>query len=196
VIGGDARGATLAQPRGRATRPTSARLREALFGMLEAAGADGSAVLDLYAGSGALGIEALSRWPGRCTFVEADAEAARVVRANLERTGLAERGEVATAVVGRWRPPAGAAYTLVLGDPPYDDAAAWEAIERTVAGALEAHALLAIEHAARSAPPPWLGGRALWRDRRHGDGAVAVYRAGGEDGTTGAAAGADLEGRA
>ncbi len=177
VIAGDARGVVLVQPPGAATRPTSARLREALFGMLEAAGADLDAVLDLYAGTGALGIEALSRGDGRCTFVEADARAAQAIRTNLDRTGLAARGVVAHAPVGRWRPPSGVAYALVLADPPYDDATAWGAIERTVAGALAPHAMLAVEHAARAPAPAQLAGLPLWRDRRHGDAAVAVYRA-------------------
>ncbi|MSQ36599.1 MAG: 16S rRNA (guanine(966)-N(2))-methyltransferase RsmD [Dehalococcoidia bacterium] len=177
VIAGDARGVVLVQPPGAATRPTSARLREALFGMLEAAGADLGAVLDLYAGTGALGIEALSRGDGHCTFVDADARAADTIRTNLERTGLTVRGVVARAPVGRWRPPAGAAYALVLADPPYNDANAWAAIERTVAGALAPHAMLAVEHAARAPAPAQLAGLPLWRDRRHGDAAVAVYRA-------------------
>lgn len=177
VIGGDARGVTLVQPRGVATRPTSARLREALFGMLEAVGADLGAVLDLYAGTGALGIEALSRGDGRCTFVEADARAAAAIRANLERTGFATRARVVHAAVGRWRPPGGAAYALVLADPPYDDVTAWGAIERTVAGARTPHAMLAVEHAGRASAPAQLGGLPLWRDRRHGDAAVAIYRA-------------------
>ena len=88
-----------------ATRPTSARLREALFSMLEAGGMLRSPVLDLYAGSGALGIEALSRGLERCTFVEADGRTCGVIRANLERVGL-PGGAVVRGTVGRWQPPA------------------------------------------------------------------------------------------
>jgi 16S rRNA (guanine966-N2)-methyltransferase len=180
VIAGSARGVVLKQPRGRGTRPTSSRLREALFGMLEAADTDFSEVLDLYAGTGALGIEALSRGAERCTFVEADARAAGVLRENVKRVGMSERGTAVVAHVGRWRPPPGAAYTLVVADPPYDDAAAWHAIGETVQGALAPHALVAVEHAARVVAPDTLAGLPRWRDRRQGDGAVAIYRAGGK----------------
>ena len=176
VIAGSARGVQLQTPRGNATRPTSARLRESLFGMLEAADADLSSVLDLYAGSGALGIEALSRGAGRCLFVESSRRVCRVLRDNLERAGMGDRGEVVTARVGRWRPPAGELFTLVLADPPYGDGAAWQAIERAIEGAVAPDALIAVEHAARSHAPATLGGCAVWRRRRQGDGAIAAYR--------------------
>jgi 16S rRNA (guanine966-N2)-methyltransferase len=182
VIAGSAGGIELRQPRGR-TRPTAGRLRESLFAMLEAAGVDFDAVLDLYAGSGALGIEALSRSDGHCTFVEADARAAEVIRENLRRTRLAERGRVAVARVGRWRASASAKapYTLVVADPPYDDAAAWADIESTLEGALAAGAVVVVEHAARLEPPDAVAGLPRWRDRQQGEGAVAIYRSERED---------------
>lgn len=176
VIAGSARGIMLKQPPGRATRPTSGRLREALFSMLEAAGADFSEVLDLYAGTGALGIEALSRGEGRGTFVEADPRVAALLRENLERAGLSERARVVTARVGRWRPAPETAYTLVMADPPYDDATAWGAIAETIRGVLAPHAYVVVEHAARLEAPETVAGRRRWRDRRQGDGAVAIYR--------------------
>ena len=163
-------------PRGSATRPTSARLRESLFGMLEAADADLSSVLDLYAGSGALGIEALSRGADSCLFVESNRRVCRVLRDNLERAGMGDRGEVVAARVGRWQPPEGERFTLVLADPPYGDDAAWRAIERAIEGAIAPDALIAVEHAARSHAPSMLGGCAVWRRRRQGDGAFAAYR--------------------
>ncbi|MDA0270581.1 MAG: 16S rRNA (guanine(966)-N(2))-methyltransferase RsmD [Chloroflexi bacterium] len=177
VIGGTARGLTLKQPRSEGTRPTTGRLREALFSMLEAAGADFASVLDLYAGSGALGIEALSRGDGEATFVESDARVAKVIRDNLARARFEGRGHVQVARVGRWRPPSGVTYTLVLADPPYDEAAPWRAIESSAAEALAEHAVIVVEHDARTAPPDTLAGRPLWRDRRQGAGAVAIYRA-------------------
>ena len=176
VLGGVARGVTLRGPRDGRTRPTAARLRESLFGMLDSADDDMSEVIDLYAGTGALGIEALSRARGRCTFVEADAGACRVIRENLRRVHCDDRAVVVRARVGHWRAPPEAAYTLVLADAPYDDADAWSEIKRSIGGALAQHAVLAVEHPARERPPPALLGRAMWRDRRQGDGAVAVYR--------------------
>ena len=148
--------------------------------MLEAADADFTEVLDLYAGTGALGIEALSRGEGRATFVESDPRASAILRENLERVRMTEDATAVTATVGRWRPPPGTAYTLVVADPPYDDAAAWDAIIATVDDSLAPHAMVVVEHSARVAAPDRLGKLVRWRDRRQGDGAVAIYRAEGE----------------
>ncbi|MFN8637923.1 MAG: 16S rRNA (guanine(966)-N(2))-methyltransferase RsmD [Dehalococcoidia bacterium] len=182
VVAGEARGRVLRAPAGSSTRPTSGRLREALFAMLEAAGVDFSNVLDLYAGSGALGIEALSRGAAHCTFVEFDHAAASTIRSNLGIVGFTSRGTVVRGRVGRWRPADREVYTLVVADPPYDDAAAWDAIERSVRGCLGSAAVVVVEHAARRTPPPSLAGLALWRDRRQGEGAVAIYREAGANG--------------
>jgi 16S rRNA (guanine966-N2)-methyltransferase len=175
VNAGSARGVQLRTPPGAVTRPTSARLRESLFAMLEAADADFDSVLDLYAGSGALGIEALSRGAAHCLFVESNYRACRVIRDNLGRAGVSERGEVMTARIGHWRPSEGAIFTLVLADPPYDDIGSWLAIERAIDGALAPTVLIAVEHAARNEAPVSLGGCPIWRQRRQGDGAVAAY---------------------
>ena len=176
VIAGSVGGRELRVPPGRTTRPTSERLRESLFAMLDAAEVEMTETLDLYAGSGALGIEALSRGAERCTFVEEDSRACETARENLSRLDLEDRGQVLRAHVGRWRAPADHACTLVLADPPYDDAAAWTAIEHSVACALAEGAVLVVEHAARREPPAALAGLPLWRDRRQGAGAVAIYR--------------------
>jgi 16S rRNA (guanine966-N2)-methyltransferase len=144
--------------------------------MLEAADVDFDRVLDLYAGSGALGIEALSRGAEHCTFVESDPRALAAIRENLERAGFAGHAAVARARVGQWRDASDETVTLVLADPPYDEAAAWDAIERSVRGKLAPGATIAVEHAARRGPPSRLAGLGLWRDRRQGEGAVAIYR--------------------
>ncbi|MGE3960828.1 MAG: 16S rRNA (guanine(966)-N(2))-methyltransferase RsmD [Dehalococcoidia bacterium] len=192
VIGGSVGGIELRWPKSGATRPTTGKLREALFSMLEAAGASFDEVLDLYAGSGALGIEALSRGEGRATFVEADRRALAVVHENLAKVRFADRATVVAGKVGRWAPPPGAAYTLVLADPPYDrgtydGGGAWGAIETTVRGSLAEDAVVVVEHDARQSPPPALAGLGLWRDRRHGAGAVAIYRYPADDATPEAA---------
>jgi 16S rRNA (guanine966-N2)-methyltransferase len=120
VVAGQHRGRPLKAPPGRATRPTADRVREALFSILGPV--EGLAVLDLFAGSGALGIEALSRGAASATFVERDRRTAQLIRDNL--ADLGEQAEVVTADALRWlrRPPPGAAYDLVLLDPPYDSA--------------------------------------------------------------------------
>jgi 16S rRNA (guanine966-N2)-methyltransferase len=155
--------------------------------MLEAAGVEFDQVLDLYAGSGALGIEALSRGQGEVTFVESDPRAVAAIRDNLLRTHLADRARVTLARVERWRPLPGVAYTLVVADPPYHDLAAWDAIDTAIRGTLATDGVVVVEHEARRAPPAVLGGRPLWRERRQGAGAVAVYRLTGEDADDGRA---------
>lgn len=175
VIAGSAGGIQLRQPGG-VTRPTSARLREALFSMLDAADLLRSPAIDLYAGSGALGIEALSRGVQQCTFVEADRRACDTIKDNLERTRLTG-GTVVHGRVGRWQADPQHPVSLVMADPPYDDPASWSSIEASVHNALTADATIVVEHAARQPPPAELAGRQLWRDRRHGEGAVAIYRA-------------------
>jgi len=179
IVGGKLRGRPLLAPHGRATRPTADRLRQTIFDILAHAYGDavaGARVLDLFAGTGALGIEALSRGAERCTFVEADAGACVTIRENLERARVADRARVVRAQVGRWIAAPDGPYTLVLADPPYDDPASWGALDRTLAGALTPSTTIVVEHAAREAPPASVAGRALWRDRRQGEGAVAIYR--------------------
>ena len=139
--------------------------------------ADLSSVLDLYAGSGALGIEALSRGAERCLFVESNRRVCRLLRDNLARAGRGRsRGGRDRP---RWplaAPPEGELFTLVLADPPYGDGGAWQAIERAIEGAVAPDALIAVEHAARGHAPAALCGCAVWRRRRQGDGAIAAYR--------------------
>ena len=104
-------------PPGRTTRPTSDLVRGAVFNSLDARGVlDGASVADLFAGSGALGIEALSRGAGRATFVEADRGAAAVITRNLASLGLTDRARVEVVPVERWQP---ADVDVVLVDPPY-----------------------------------------------------------------------------
>jgi 16S rRNA (guanine(966)-N(2))-methyltransferase RsmD len=121
VIAGTAKGRHLKSPRSGGTRPTSDLIRGAIFDMLTAMRADFSHVLDLYAGTGALGIEALSRGASRCDFVEKDARQCGLIRANLEQTDLTEKGAVycwpAEKVLTRLH----GSYSLVLADPPYQD---------------------------------------------------------------------------
>jgi 16S rRNA (guanine(966)-N(2))-methyltransferase RsmD len=176
ITGGSARGSVLRGPVSADLRPTSGRLRESLFGMIDAADVEMTEVVDLYAGTGALGIEALSRGAESCTFVESNAAACRAIDENLKRVRMAERASVVRDRVGRWRPQDGTRFTLVLADPPYAHAGSWEEIKHSIDGALTPDAFLMIEHSAREHPPVALLGRSMWRDRRQGDGAIAVYR--------------------
>ncbi|MSQ61077.1 MAG: 16S rRNA (guanine(966)-N(2))-methyltransferase RsmD [Dehalococcoidia bacterium] len=178
VIAGSARGRPLSAPPGTATRPTSDRVRGAMFDILAAAGADFSRVLDLYAGSGALGIEALSRNDGACDFVEGDARACGAIRRNLASLGMEERAHVYQMAVARALRELPGPYTLVLMDPPYADEEAvslldaWAGPER-----LDVGAIIVLEHSRRTAAPERLGMLPLFRERRHGDTMIAIYAA-------------------
>ena len=177
VIAGRAKGHRLAGPPSRATRPTSDLVRGAVFSALDSMGADFSRTLDLYAGSGALGIEALSRGAQRCDFVERDARACASIRQNLSKTGFEGQGEVLCLPVERALPRLEGPYTLVLADPPY-------ALEATATlellaerGLVEAgRTTLVLEHSSREEAPERLAGLTQVKTLRHGDTAVSVYR--------------------
>lgn len=175
VVGGIARGRVLKSPPA-AVRPTSDRVKEALFSALEARGAEFDQVLDAFAGSGALGIEALSRGDGNCDFIESNTKAAAVIRANLELTGLSERGRVHQIRVEQAPERLTEQYTLIFADPPYEDETAIAAIERIAESSLPGPtATLVLEHSSRSETPEWLGRLRLdWR-RRYGDTLVSMY---------------------
>jgi 16S rRNA (guanine966-N2)-methyltransferase len=119
IVAGDFKGRRLRTPRGARTRPTADRVREALFSMLGDVG--GARVLDLYAGSGALGIEALSRGAGSAVFVDADRAAVAAIRHNLIVTG-AEHAEVHRQDALRFLARPRGSFDLVFVDPPYDSA--------------------------------------------------------------------------
>jgi len=119
IIAGTHRGHTIYAPKGRDTRPTSDRVRENVFNILGAV--DGAVVLDLYAGSGAMGLEALSRGAARVVFVERDRDAVRAIERNLDKLRLSAtvlRQEAVTALAAE--AASGRKYDLVLVDPPYE----------------------------------------------------------------------------
>jgi len=124
VIAGEARGRRLVAPEGGAVRPTKDMVREAQFSALDARGAIVDArVLDLYAGSGALAIEALSRGAETATFVERNRDAIGAIRTNLQTLGYEDRSKVVAGDAARFvegPPPPDAPFDLVLADPPYD----------------------------------------------------------------------------
>lgn len=172
IIAGIAGGRRIAVP-ARGTRPTTDRVRESLFNILSArVELRGISVLDLYAGSGALGLEALSRGAASALFVEADARAADVLARNITSIGLPgatlRRGSVSAVLSAGPK----SSVDLILADPPYDIAAA--EIE-TVLAALTAHGwahagtLVVIERARTSDPLTWPPGWQTWEPRSYGD---------------------------
>lgn len=175
VTGGALRNRHVHAPRGRAVRPTPGRVREALFSILGAEVAQ-ARVLDLYAGTGALGFEALSRGAAHVTFVEAHRPTAAALRAAAEQFGVAERSEVFAAPAERAAKLLVGRYDLVLADPPYAlgfPAPAFAAL--AAAGLIDAQTTVVLEHAGRLPLPPTPGFIAL-RTERYGDVALSFLR--------------------
>ena len=174
VIAGSAKGRRLAVPPGNGTRPTSDRAREGLFSSLmsELGGLGGLRVLDLYAGSGAVGLEALSRGAAGVLLVESDARAAAVVKANIGAVAL-PGAAVAAGRVERLlsRPPDGGRYDVVFADPPYavTGAAVTAVLTQLGGGWLADGALVVVERATRSGPVDWPPGFSAGKSRRYGE---------------------------
>jgi 16S rRNA (guanine966-N2)-methyltransferase len=174
VIAGAAGGRRLRVPPGNGTRPTSDRAREGLFSSLlsELGDLAGLRVLDLYAGSGAVGLEALSRGAAGVLLVESDARAAAVIRANIAAVAL-PGAAVATARVEPLlsRPPDGDRFDLVFADPPYavPDTAVSAVLGQLNGGWLAGDALVVVERAARSGIFHWPPGYTGRKSRRYGE---------------------------
>ena len=205
VIAGLARGRPLVAPSRAPTRPTGDKIKGAIFSMLDAEALrrgfepvaddeehDGQfaaavawpTVLELYAGSGALAIEALSRGATHADLVESSADARRAIATNLRVTGLSARASVhalsSEAAVSTFR----GSYDLILLDPPYDAEGVRPILERLAAGGLLKHSGVVVwEHSRKTAPPEEIGasetsrGLRLLRSRQHGAASVSIYAA-------------------
>jgi 16S rRNA (guanine966-N2)-methyltransferase len=174
IVGGQAKGRRLAPP-APGTRPTSDRTREALFSSLTAdLDLAGAAVLDLFAGTGAVGLEALSRGATRAVFVESARRALDVLRRNAETVGLPGVTVAARPVAAYLQEPS-EPFDLVFADPPYRlaDRALGEILAALAEGGwLAADAVVVVERAARGTPPPWPDGITPVRERRYGEGVL------------------------
>ena len=169
VIAGRYGGRRLRAPAGATTRPTADRVREALFSILGAR-VEGAAVLDLFAGSGALGLEALSRGAERAVFVESDRAACRAINANLDKLKLTATvlcQDVARALVQER-----GSYDLVLADPPYDYAAL-DRLAPGLARILAPDGLVVVQTAARDEPQ--LPGLDVRTSRRYGSARLTLF---------------------
>src|SRR5438552_3065804 len=181
VIGGTARGRVLRGPpkprswgtstkQRRELRPTSDLVRGVIFDMLDAMGASYDRVLDLYAGTGALGIEALSRGEGTADFVENNPAAVAVIRTNLASTGFTDRAAIHRVDVREASRRVNPGFTLVLADPPYYDTGALADVERVASARLVAPGgVLVLEHHRRTPAPQRVAEMKLYKTRRHGD---------------------------
>jgi 16S rRNA (guanine966-N2)-methyltransferase len=178
VIAGTARSIRL-DAAGPGTRPLGDRVKQTLFAILEP-DLPGRSFLDLFAGSGAAGIEALSRGAGHATFVEHDARAIRAITANLERTGLASRARVVRAEAVAWlRDPLRRAeppFSVVVLDPPYDAVDTLTEVLATLGELVTPDGRVVAKHFWRNRPPAHVGLLASERERRFGETALTFYR--------------------
>jgi len=175
VLSGSVGGRRLSVADSPGIRPTSLRLREALFSILESIEADFDEILDLYAGSGALGIEALSRSTGSAVFVERDRAAVDAIRTNITSLQFSSRALVQHISVEKWLPNPQDSFTLVFADPPYREPNVQETLTDKLKDFLADQAVLVLEHAADQSVPDSICDMPLYKNRQQGRGAVAIY---------------------
>jgi 16S rRNA (guanine966-N2)-methyltransferase len=176
VISGDAKGRHLRAP-GRPTRPATDLVRGAIFSIVENMTDDWEHVLDLFSGSGALGIEALSRGAGEVDFVERAQQCCAIIKENLEKTGLAPRAHIYCTAVSKALSFLNKEYGVVLMDPPYSD----PSIGKTVLQLAESNlvgqdTVVVVTHSSRLPLEPAYGSLHMVKEHRHGDSSIAIFR--------------------
>jgi 16S rRNA (guanine(966)-N(2))-methyltransferase RsmD len=181
IVAGSLGGREIQTPRGAATRPTADKVRQAIFNILAARWGEEAigAVLDLYAGSGAMGLEALSRGAASAVFVDQAAAAARCILANARALDLEDRVRVVRADVDATLGRLAERYDLVFVDPPY--AAGAESALAALPPLVEPSGLVVVEHDRRRPPAAGYGDLARFDRRRYGDTEVSFYRRPGEE---------------
>jgi 16S rRNA (guanine966-N2)-methyltransferase len=175
IVAGSLKGRRIEAPTWEGLRPTSDKLRETLFNVL-ASRIAGARLLDGFAGTGAVGIEALSRGAAHVTFIEHDARAVALIRNNLEHCGITDRYAIIRArFAGTARPPDGGSFDLIFLDPPYGARELLEALG-AAAPLVDQHTLLVVEHARRDPAPEAASDLVRTRVLTSGDSALAFYR--------------------
>lgn len=178
VTTGSAKGRNLKGPPTRGTRPMADKIRQAVFSSLAALGVEPERVLDLYAGTGAIGIEALSRGALHADFVEMTGPAVAVIRENLERTQLSDRAGVHRQSVQSFLHRKTTPYDLVILDPPYADPNIPDTLQRLAESALvQSGSIVVLGHWPRLALPEQIGRLQLLKRRCHGDSCFSIFEA-------------------
>ncbi len=177
VIAGRAKGHHLKVPKGTPTRPATDLVRGAIFSILETTASDWSRVLDLFSGSGALGIEALSRGAGWVDFVEQERRCCSIIRQNLEKTRFSDQAHIYCCSVAKALSFLEEEYSIILVDPPYSDSSIGNLVQQLATSQLVGAATtVVVTHSPHlplnSAYPP-LQAR---KERRHGDSCIKVYQ--------------------
>ena len=179
VIAGKAKGFRLKVPKKLATRPATELVRGAIFSILETMADDWSQVLDLFSGSGSLGIEALSRGAGWVDFVEKERRCCAIIKDNLEKTGFNTQAHVYCTSVTRAITFLDKEYDIILMDPPYSDMSIGNTVNQLAGSRLVGkETILVITHSPRLSVEPVYGSLCLVKEHRHGDSMIAIYRKG------------------
>lgn len=181
VIAGKAKGKQLKSPAGVSLRPTSDRVRGAIFSLLESMDCDWSSVIDLYAGTGSLGIEALSRGAGWADFVERNPRCCAMIKENLKNAGLDNQAHVYCCTIDRALSFLDKRYGIILLGPPYADHSVIEVLDKLSSsrlvgeGSIGESSIIVVEHSSRFPLSQAYGDFHLVKDRRHGDTCISIY---------------------
>ncbi len=176
VIAGKAKGLRLEAPKGFNTRPSTYLTRGAIFSILESTLSDWSRALDLYAGTGALGIEALSRGAGWVDFVEQDTRCCAIIRRNLKNTALATQSHVYCCSVAKALTFLRETYNIIFMDPPYPNSPIDNLLEQLASSQLVgADSVIVAFHSPRLSLASDYGKLHLFKERRHGDTCISIY---------------------
>ncbi len=177
VIAGKAKGHRIIAPRGSGTRPATDLVRGAIFSILENMAGDWAQVLDLFSGSGALGIEALSRGAGWVDFVEQNPRCCGIIRENLEKTKLAAQAHIYCCSVARALSFLDKEYGIILMDPPYSNSSIGSLITRLATSKLVgANSIVVVTHSPHLTLSSTYAPLNLIKEHRHGDSCIAVYQ--------------------
>ncbi len=180
VIAGIAKGHQIKAPRGTKTRPATDLVRGAIFSILETTTSNWQQVLDLFAGSGALGIEALSRGAGWVDFVDQEPRCCAIIRQNLEKTKLAAQSHIYCCSVAKALSFLDKEYSIILIDPPYSDTSIGRLITQLAASRLVGtDTIMVVTHSPHLSLSSTYGTLNLTKERRHGDSCIAIYQKGG-----------------
>jgi len=177
VIAGRAKGHQLKVPRGFTTRPATDLVRGAIFSILETLASDWSQVLDLFSGSGALGIEALSRGADWVDFVERKPRCCGIIKQNLEKTKLSAQAHIYCCSVNKALSFIDKEYNIVLMDPPYSDSSIGNVITQLATSKLVGtDSVVVITHSPHLSLEKTYAPLSLVKERRHGDSCIAIYQ--------------------
>ncbi len=177
VIAGQAKGHRLKAPKGNTTRPATDLVRGAIFSILETTTSDWEQVLDLFSGSGALGIEALSRGAGWVDFVERKPRCCAIIRENLEKTKLAAQAHIYCCSIAKALSFLDKEYSIILMDPPYSNPSIGDlVVQLATSNLVGAETVLVVTHSPHLTLNSSYDTLDLVKEHRHGDSCIAIYR--------------------